>query len=140
MPGKQESLLVGWKEIARFLGISERTAKRWKDGLRASGAIFFMRMGRPARRRVGASPGVLVYIVSGSTDALYNASALIGWGAIARYFGVSERKAKNWRLELQESGVTFHYRMGKPGRRSICAFPSELAIWAGTKSRWNETL
>ena len=52
--------------------------------------------------------------------------ALIGWRAIARFIGCSERKLLYKREELWETGVIFYMRLGTPPRKRVCAFPSML--------------
>ena len=49
-----ERALMGWKEIAKVFNVSERTMKSKRDELVEVGAIFYLRVGRPPRRRVMA--------------------------------------------------------------------------------------
>jgi hypothetical protein len=65
-------------------------------------------------------------------------TAIFGWKAIAALFNVSERKMRYLKQELQESGVIFYMRVGRPPKRRICAFPSRLKVWAALKSTKHE--
>ena len=56
-------------------------------------------------------------------------TALIGWKAIARMFGVSERTMITRKKELLECGVIFYMHHGSPPRKRVCAFPSILQRW-----------
>ena len=46
-------LLVGWKQIARFLGVSERAIRGHRSGLLQTGSIFY-RKGRLGKKNVCA--------------------------------------------------------------------------------------
>lgn len=54
-----DRVLTGWKEIAEFMGWSERKAKMKKDELLQAGVIFYSRMGRPPRVNVQCFPSVI---------------------------------------------------------------------------------
>ena len=69
-----------------------------------------------------------------------NDIALIGWKAIAEIFGCSERKMRSLRGELQELGVIFYMRQGRPPRKRVCAFPSLLKRWSGLKASRGEII
>jgi hypothetical protein len=56
-----DHLLVGWKNISRFLGCSERKAKARKKELEDCGAIFYQLLGSPPRRRVCAFTEILMH-------------------------------------------------------------------------------
>ena len=47
-----EAALCGWSEIARIFGVSARTMQRKRAALLEAGVIFYMRRGRPPRKRV----------------------------------------------------------------------------------------
>ena len=54
-----ECALIGWKAIASLFCVSERKMRGMKQELYDSGVIFFMRMGRPPKKRVCAFPSTL---------------------------------------------------------------------------------
>lgn len=54
-----ETALIGWRAIAELFGCCERTMRNKKAELLESGAIFYMRLGRPPRKRICAFPSVL---------------------------------------------------------------------------------
>ena len=54
-----EIVILGWKAIARLFCVSERKMRYKKQELHEAGAIFYMRMGRPPRKRVCAFPSRL---------------------------------------------------------------------------------
>lgn len=66
--------------------------------------------------------------------------AIQGWAAIAKFFNCSERKMRNYRDELLTSGVIFFMNLGRPPRRTVCAFPSKLRNWAGRKGAAGEVI
>ena len=61
-------------------------------------------------------------------------TALIGWKAIARMFGVSERTMITRKKELLECGAIFYMHHGAPPRKMVCAFPSILQRWVILKA------
>jgi hypothetical protein len=56
MKKMDETALVGWREISKVFPCSERKVRSLKDELTSCGAIFYIRLGRPPRRRVAAFP------------------------------------------------------------------------------------
>lgn len=56
-------------------------------------------------------------------------TAIIGWKAIARMFGVSPRTMIKRRKELLAYGVIFYMHLGRPPKKRVCAFPSLLQRW-----------
>lgn len=54
-----ESAIVGWKEIAAMFNCSERKMRGLRDEMARCGAIFYMYLGRPPRKRVCAFPSRL---------------------------------------------------------------------------------
>ncbi|MGO9019531.1 MAG: hypothetical protein ACLQVJ_14400 [Syntrophobacteraceae bacterium] len=71
---------------------------------------------------------------------MVNDAALIGWKEIAAFFGVSVRKAKTWRIELDHYHIIFKLRIGRPPRIYTCAFPSDLRNYAALRSSKGEIL
>ena len=69
-----------------------------------------------------------------------NPDLLVGWKAIADFFGVSERFVKNRRKELMNAGVIFYRVAGKPKSKRVCAFKSLLKTWAMLKASKREKL
>jgi hypothetical protein len=55
--------------------------------------------------------------------------AIIGWKNIAKFFGVSERSMLRHKQELKEAGYIFYINLGRPPRRKVAAFPSQLMSW-----------
>jgi len=55
----EECALIGWKAIASLFNVSERKMRYKKQELCESGVIFYMRVGRPPKRRVCAFPSRL---------------------------------------------------------------------------------
>lgn len=66
--------------------------------------------------------------------------AIIGWKPIAEMFNCSERKMRNYKQELLDSGVIFFMNLGRPPRRRVLAFPSRLKKWAGRKGFQREVI
>ena len=62
------------------------------------------------------------------------------WKEIARFFGVSERKMKNHRAELQAGGWVYYRYSNKARRRIVCAFETELLKWIAIKTSKGEML
>ena len=54
-----ECAIIGWKAIAKLFNCSERKMRYKGHELHESGVIFYMRLGRPPRRRVCAFPSRL---------------------------------------------------------------------------------
>ncbi|MBW2607168.1 MAG: hypothetical protein JRD05_05975 [Deltaproteobacteria bacterium] len=54
-----EQAIIGWKAIAEMFNCSERKMISLKEELYACGAIFYMNLGRPPRKRVCAFPSIL---------------------------------------------------------------------------------
>ena len=55
-----EHAILGWKNIAEFFQVSERKMRgRLKRELLEAGVIFYIRVGRPPRKRVAAFPSLL---------------------------------------------------------------------------------
>jgi len=54
-----ETAIIGWKAIAEMFNCSERKMRSHRNELKKSGAIFYMWMGRPPRKRVCAWPSRL---------------------------------------------------------------------------------
>lgn len=54
-----EHAIIGWKAIAKIFNCSERKMISLKAELCACGAIFYMNLGRPPRKRVCAFPSIL---------------------------------------------------------------------------------
>jgi len=59
---------------------------------------------------------------------------IFGWDAIADVFKVSKQTMIKRKDELMEYGAIFYQYKGRPPRRVVCAFPSMLKTWAGTKT------
>jgi hypothetical protein len=55
----EECAVFGWAAIAAIFGVSERKMRGRKQELCDAGAIFYMRKGRPPKRRVCAFPSRL---------------------------------------------------------------------------------
>ncbi len=55
----EERALVGWKEIAQYLGVSLRTAKSKRKEFEKCGVIFQRWIGRPPRKYVCSFPNLL---------------------------------------------------------------------------------
>ena len=51
---------------------------------------------------------------------------ITGWAEIAAYYGVSESKVRRLKQEMDEEGVIFVVREGKPPQKRICSFPNLL--------------
>jgi hypothetical protein len=52
MPLEGEEVQGEWRDLACFLGLSERKTRGLKQELSICGAVFYMRMGSPPKRRV----------------------------------------------------------------------------------------
>jgi hypothetical protein len=55
----EECALIGWKAIAAIFCVSERKMRYMRQELYESGVIFYMRKGRPPKKRVCAFPSRL---------------------------------------------------------------------------------
>jgi hypothetical protein len=53
---------------------------------------------------------------------------------LAQYMGISERKALGLKAELVNCGAIFYMRIGKPPKRRMCFWPSEIRKWTRLKS------
>jgi len=56
-----------------------------------------------------------------------------GWKALADYLKISERKARGLKGELTACGAVFFMRVGRPKRRMLSFWPSEIRRWARLK-------
>ena len=63
-----------------------------------------------------------------------------GWKALASMMQISLRKAVGLRAELLENEVIFYSRVGKPPRRRMCFWPSELVRWTREKGKRGEVI
>lgn len=63
------------------------------------------------------------------------------WQNIAAYFNISVASmvAKH-RKELLAGGWVFYIKKGRPGKRYICAWPSQLKRWAAIKTAKGEVI
>jgi len=66
--------------------------------------------------------------------------ALIGWQAIAKMFGVSVQTAIKRKNYWLENGIIFYQHHGRPPRRQVCAFPSQLMRMTMIKASQGETI
>lgn len=55
----EESACFGWKAFSEMTGMSIRKAPYIKDKLLDCGAIYYMRVGRPPRRRMFFFPSII---------------------------------------------------------------------------------
>jgi len=55
----EETAIFGWKAIAALFNVSERKMRYKKQELYDCGTIFYMKVGRPPRKRVCAFPSRL---------------------------------------------------------------------------------
>lgn len=60
-------------------------------------------------------------------------TALVGWAAISQMFGKSVQSMIKRKKEFLESGVAFYSYYGRPPRKRICAFPSQLLRYTMVK-------
>jgi len=58
---------------------------------------------------------------------------LCGWAQIARMFGKSKVSMQKRRRELLENGICFYSFVGRPPRKMICAFASQLIRYTMVK-------
>ena len=54
-----EEAVIGWANVARCLGCSERKVRNMKKELIEAGVIFETRRGRPPQKRIAFFPSVL---------------------------------------------------------------------------------
>jgi hypothetical protein len=54
-----ETAIIGWKNIAKMFGVSERKMRKHKAELKSAGYIFYITVGRPPQRCVAAFPSQL---------------------------------------------------------------------------------
>lgn len=57
--------------------------------------------------------------------------SLVGWKAIAEFFGCSVNQIRRHRDELHQCGVIFYIKHGRPPARRVHAFPIKLMAWQG---------
>ena len=72
--------------------------------------------------------------------AMKHETAIIGWKAISRIFPFSERKVRSLKDELADCGAIFYTRLGRPPRRRVAAFASELRTWIRLKASKREII
>jgi len=61
-----------------------------------------------------------------------------GWKALADYLKISERKTRGLKGELMACGAIFFMRVGRPKRRMLSFWPSEIRRWARLKGSKEE--
>ena len=66
--------------------------------------------------------------------------ALVGWKAIAAFFGWSESKMRSYADDLVIDGTLFYSYMGRPPQKRACAFPTHLREWQKKKSLENKII
>jgi hypothetical protein len=66
--------------------------------------------------------------------------ALQTWASLARFFNCSERKIIRYKDELLACGAIFYMNLGRPPRKTVCAFPHRLRKWAGLKGQKGEII
>jgi len=64
--------------------------------------------------------------------------AQVGWNALAECLGCSISKARRLKGELEEAGVIFRMNLGRPPRRRVCFWQSELVRWTRLKGHKRE--
>jgi DNA-binding Lrp family transcriptional regulator len=126
-----------WKNIANTLGISVSKAKALRRDLLRAGVIFYTYMGRPPRKVVGAFPPLLRLCITKRSVTIPHVP-LYGWRIIARLFQFSERKMRSYRRELRKEGVIHYAKHRNPSTKTVCAYSSDLMIWATKKSKRGE--
>ncbi|MDD5007489.1 MAG: hypothetical protein PHC68_03690 [Syntrophorhabdaceae bacterium] len=57
--GVEESACMGWKAFSEMTGMSIRKAQYMKDKLLNAGVIYYMRVGRPPRKRMVFFPSLV---------------------------------------------------------------------------------
>jgi hypothetical protein len=67
-------------------------------------------------------------------------TAVRGWDKIAASIGWSIRTAQRRKEELQNAGVIFYHKSGRPPARKVFHFPSRLRSWVALKSSRGEYL
>lgn len=67
-------------------------------------------------------------------------NAQFGWKLLAEYMGFSERKAFRLQDELRSCGAVFYVMLGRPPKRRVCWFPSEIRRWARLKGAKGEVI
>ena len=63
-----------------------------------------------------------------------------GWHSLAAFLKISERKARSLKGELSACGAVHFTRVGKPPRRVLSFWPSEIRKWARLKASKGETI
>lgn len=63
-----------------------------------------------------------------------------GWERLAKYLDVSVRKAKGLRQELQNAGIVFYIKSGRPPQKSVCWFASDVRRWLQWKGAHREVI
>ena len=56
----KERACFGWKAFSELTGMSIRKAQYMKEKLLNAGAIYYMRVGRPPRKRVAFFPSIVI--------------------------------------------------------------------------------
>jgi DNA-binding CsgD family transcriptional regulator/DNA-binding transcriptional regulator YiaG len=118
--------LVSWKDIARHLKVTVRTAQLWEA-----------KCGLPIRRLPGSSRGGSVFAFANEIDSwktgrphdhpveiIQTQKELHGWKAIADLFGVALRTVQNWE---HGRGLPIHRLPGERG--TVYARIDELQSW-----------
>lgn len=58
-----------------------------------------------------------------------------GWKALASMFGLSERRMRDRREELENVGAIFYMKKGRPPARRMHFFPSTIRAYAALKAQ-----
>ena len=67
-------------------------------------------------------------------------TSLRGWTTLAHHLGCSVAKAKRYREELLDAGVIFYMYQGRPPRKQLHFWLSQLIRWTALKGNKRETL
>jgi hypothetical protein len=62
------------------------------------------------------------------------------WNELARQLRCSRGKAMSLKPELQECGVIFYMWIGRPPRKTLCFWKSELVRWTRLRGHKNEPI
>lgn len=69
-----------------------------------------------------------------------NETVQVGIEELAKRLGVSERKVHRLLPELRSAGVAFEMWVGKPPKKRICFWQSELVRWTRIRGHKGEPI
>jgi transcriptional regulator with XRE-family HTH domain len=139
-------LLLGWKAIACFAGLSERTLRSRGRELSEGGYVNYVAIGFGPKRACAWTTDMVEWLEKENGGRRKRVYALreetvrepinssggtelkVGWKEISRFVGFSERKSRGLSDELFEGGWVFYVEVNI-GPPRVCGWTSDLRDW-----------